>query len=81
MRCVECPLQVVTTELMTDSDMWADALVSPALQACLVMLSSSESEGLTAAADLLQYLTPAQKHLTVLQRYIQVDQLSRQNHL
>ncbi len=59
--------------MMSNADLRADALVSPALQACLVMLSATETQGLAAAADLLQYLTPAQKHLTVLHQYVQVQ--------
>ena len=64
-------LQIVVTELMTGADLKADAVVTPALQACLAMLPA-ETEGKEAAADLLQYLTPSQKHLTMLQKHVQV---------
>ena len=47
--------QVLVTELMNDGDLKADAVVTPALQACLVMLSTS-TEGREAAADFLQHL-------------------------
>ena len=67
-------MQVLVAELMTDSDLRADGLVSQALQSCLLMLSASETEGLIAAADLLQHLMPSQKHLVMLQRHMQVLQ-------
>ena len=67
-------MQVLVAELMTDSDLRADGLVSQALQSCLLMLSASETEGLIAAADLLQHLMPSQKHLVMLQRHVQVLQ-------
>ena len=66
--------QVLVTELMTDGDLKADAVVTPALQACSIMLSAS-TEGTEAAADFLQHLTPSQKHLTALQRHLQVIRL------
>lgn len=65
-------MQVLVAELMTDSDLRADGLVSQALQSFLLMLSASETQGLIAAADLLQHLMPSQKHLMLLQRYVQV---------
>jgi len=57
---------------MTNADMRADAVISPALQNVLLMLSASEAQGLAAGADLLQHLVPSQKHLTMLHRHVQV---------
>ena len=57
---------------MTNADMRADAVISPALQNVLLMLSASEAQGLPAGADLLQHLVPSQKHLTMLHRHVQV---------
>ena len=69
-------MQVLVAELMTDSDVRADGLVSQALQSFLLVLSASETasetEGLIAAADLVQHLIPSQKHLMMLQRHVQV---------
>ncbi len=67
-----CCVQVLVGELMTDADMRADAVISPALQNVLLMLSASEAQGLPAGADLLQHLVPSQKHLTMLHRHVQV---------
>ncbi len=61
---------------MTNADMRADAVISPALQNVLLMLSASEAQGLAAGADLLQHLVPSQKHLTMLHRHVQVCNLS-----
>ncbi len=61
---------------MTNADMRADAVISPALQNVLLMLSASEAQGLAAGADLLQHLVPSQKHLTMLHRHVQVCSLS-----
>ncbi|KAL0027210.1 hypothetical protein WJX77_003862 [Trebouxia sp. C0004] len=63
--------QVLVEELMTNADMRADAVISPALQNVLLMLSASEAHGLAAGADLLQHLVPSQKHLTMLHRHVQ----------
>ncbi|KAL0030024.1 hypothetical protein WJX79_001712 [Trebouxia sp. C0005] len=63
--------RVLVGELMTNADMRADALISPALQNVLLMLSASEAQGLAAGADLLQHLVPSQKHLTMLHRHVQ----------
>ncbi len=57
---------------MTNADMRADTVISPALQNVLLMLSASEAQGLPAVADLLQHLVPSQKHLTMLHRHVQV---------
>ncbi|DBA94183.1 TPA: hypothetical protein ACH3X1_001814 [Trebouxia sp. C0004] len=63
--------RVLVEELMTNADMRADAVISPALQNVLLMLSASEAHGLAAGADLLQHLVPSQKHLTMLHRHVQ----------
>ena len=57
---------------MTNADMRADAVISPALQNVLLMLSAPEAQALPAGTDLLQHLVPSQKHLTMLHRHAQV---------
>ena len=71
-----CFVQVLVGELMTNADMRADAVISPAVQNVLLMLSASEAQGLVAGADLLQHLVPSHKHLTMLHRHVQVCNLS-----
>lgn len=54
--------------------------MGPALQACLAKLAANtEAEDLIAATGLLQHLVPSQKHLTALQRYVQVPCLLQQS--
>lgn len=62
---------------MTPQDSRAEGLVGPALQACLVQLAAaseadSAHQDLAAATQLLQHLTPSQKHLTTLHHHVQV---------
>ena len=57
---------------MTPQDVKADALVTSAMQSSLTMLEAGSSEQCEASVELLQHLVPLHKHLTLLQRWLEV---------
>lgn len=67
-----CFRQVLVDHLMTPQDVKADALVTSAMQSSLTMLEAGSSEQCEASVELLQHLIPLHKHLTLLQRWLEV---------
>lgn len=67
-----CFKQVLVAQLMTPQDVKADALVTSAMQSSLTMLEAGSSEQCEASVELLQHLIPLHKHLTLLQRWLEV---------